>query len=127
MDGDFLAFTRIVDNSVGVFWITRNFTAQSIGYHAHDGADLFTLDFTQPFTRAGAPHGSPAYLLRGSNLVIGYNTSNAINEKEIDGDIQPSTKIYRRFKDSYNSQQDFDRAGNNTVHTHRTWKDRNRI
>lgn len=127
MEGDFLAFTRIVDKAVGVFWITRNFTAQSIPYHSHPGTDQFILDFTQKFSRAGAPHGSPAYLLRGGNLVIGYNTSNAINEKEIDGDIQPSTKIYRRFKDDYNTLQDFNRGGTNTVRTHRTWKDRNRV
>lgn len=115
---DFLVFTRIGHDKYAAFWATSNFGLETNPYIKHDVDDPLTLTITGRASRGMAPHGSPFYLLRGSGS-LSYNTSNAINEKAINENFDPSSFILSRYNDDLNNLT-VTRAGVNLV-TKRTW------
>lgn len=64
VDGDYLAFTRIADNCIGVFWVTSNLTLNTPGYFPHDVDDPLTVSFSAPINRGDAALGHPFYFTR---------------------------------------------------------------
>lgn len=114
-EGDFLAFTRIADYAIGVFWITTNFNLETPPYWTREPADALKVNISGKITRGMAPMGSPFYQLRSANANIVYNQSNAINEKEIDGNLTPSTTLGVTYEDSLNTNFPVDRSGRNLI------------
>lgn len=119
--GDFLVFTRITEEVYGVYWATRNFDLETTPYLRHEETDVLSMRITGPVHRGMAPHGSPYYVLRSANFSVGYNTSNAIDEKAVNEDIDPSTTINVMYSDNHNAPFQMDRSGR-TLITNRAWK-----
>ena len=118
-DDDFLAFTRIEDYGVGVFWITKNFQLETPAYWSREGVDPLQIKISGKMTRGMAPLGSPYYQLRAADVNIGYARSNTLNEKEIDGDLTSSTTLEVSYEDTLNPRFSADRSGR-TLITSRT-------
>lgn len=97
VDGDYLVFTRIGGNGIGVFWCTTNCSVQSPAYFPHQVNDPLTLTATGPVTRGMAPLGSPYYLLRDADANLG----------------PPITVTYQ---DTLNAQFSRDRSGRSMAH-----------
>ena len=108
---DYLAFTVIGDNCVGVFWITSNFTAETPAYWGHDEADSFNVAFNAPITRGGAPLGSPFYMTRAAGMSVSYNNVRAINTQAINEQIDDVAMPSVTYSDTLNAPFTVDRSG----------------
>jgi hypothetical protein len=112
---DFLAFTRIFEKAIGVFWITKNFQVETPAYWEREVSDPINIKITGKMTRGACPMGSPFYQTRGSGVNIGYNQSNDINSKAINENSDPSSTISVSYEDSLNPSFVVDRSGKTLV------------
>jgi len=115
MEEDFLAFTRIFENAIGVFWITKNFNCETPPYWARDPADSLNIRISGKITRGMAPLGSPFYQVRCAGANITYNPSNAINEEQINDNQDTTASIAVYYGDSLNPSFPVDRSGRDLV------------
>lgn len=116
---DFFAFTRITDYAIGVFWITQNFQVETPPYFAREQADALKIRMSGKMTRGMAPMGAPYYQIRDGGANIVYNQSNAINEKEVNSNIDTTTAVQVSYEDTLNPSFFVTRGGANLI-TERT-------
>ncbi len=111
---DFLAFTRIVDGRIGVFWITKNQTVETPPYWPREVPDSLSITVTAKLNRNLAVMGSPLYQLRSGNVNITYIGEDLINQVTINEESQTSTSmdILNSYSDAQNTTSfPVDRSG----------------
>jgi hypothetical protein len=109
IEGDYMAFTRIADNCLGVFWVTTNFSAQTPPYWEHDNPDVLNVQFTAPISRGAAPLGSPFYMTRGSG--VSYNTVAPITDDLVNPNFDESSEVSVTYSDDLNAPFAVNRGG----------------
>lgn len=112
---DYLLGVRILEDTVGIYWVTSNQTVDAPQYFPVEEMDKAVITYDMPLTRGHCAIGTPFYTLRGggdlgyNNVVSDINAS-AINDGS--GDVTvPSS-----YTDKYNSNVTIDRSG--TIITH---------
>lgn len=82
--GDYIIAVRIMDDLIGLYYITNNNTLFAPAYDTIKDIDSMVMTMSAPISRGMGPSASPYYLLRGRGI-LNYNntygnTSSALNE-----------------------------------------------
>jgi len=103
MDGDYLMFIRIYENTVGVYWVTSNQTLFVPPCFVMDTTDTLTLSIDQAPLSRGLGLYSPFYFLRGDGVQFLPGQSQSINGYSINGDLGDTGLIPTTYySDVYN-------------------------
>lgn len=117
LDTDYLLGIRITDNTVGVYWVTRNTLAETPPYFVITEIDPLKVTYDMPLTRYGGLNGTPYYLLRGRGVLDYNNVNTAINTWAINGEMSNSPTLDQTYVDKYNPvRSTIDRSGHRLVH-----------
>jgi hypothetical protein len=112
---DYLMGVRILEDTVGIYWVTENASIESPQYFPVEEMDRAVISYDMPLTRGHQAIGTPHYTLRGADLNYTGDSSidgTAINEESgYNNSITPNT-----YSDKYNSSVTITRGG--TVITH---------
>jgi hypothetical protein len=113
---DYLMGVRILEDTVGIYWVTGNQSIDAPQYFPVDEMDRAVITYDMPLTRGHQAIGTPQYTLRGADLVYPNDGSEidgaAINEESgYNNSVSPNT-----YSDKYNSSVTITRGG--TVITH---------
>jgi hypothetical protein len=116
---DYLLGVRIIENSVGIYWVTSNQTVNAPPYFPVAAMDQATITYNMPITRNHSGTGTPFYNLRGRGT-INYNSTgrgtgidgHAINDDSDDD----TTTLDTTYSDAYNTNVTIDRSGVYLVH-----------
>lgn len=67
---DYLVVTRIMDQTYGVFWVTKNFTYQTDEvFWGHKSDDVLSVEIDGPLSRGMFSFGGAMYTIRGAETV----------------------------------------------------------
>jgi len=107
---DYLMGVRILEDTVGIYWVTENASIESPQYFPVEEMDRAVISYDMPLTRGHQAIGTPHYTLRGSDLNYTGDSSidgTAINEESgYNNSITPNT-----YSDKYNSSVTITRGG----------------
>ena len=99
---DYLMGVRIMEDTVGIYWVTSNQTVDAPQYFPVAEMDTAVITYSMPITRGHSGIGTPFYTTRGGEL--NYSGDSSIDGFAIDdssgynNDITPNT-----YTDKYNT------------------------
>lgn len=110
-DGDFLWFVRIMDNTIGVFWMTSNLAVSAPNTRPVLTGDETTIGMRNIPLRRGDGMYSPYYNVRGGGT-NSVGNSLAIDSQPINSSIDSGSKISVYYVDDTNpTPVPIDRSG----------------
>lgn len=116
--GDYIMGVRILEDTVGIYWITSNQTAALPSYFPVEEIDTATFTYAMPITRGHQAIGVPYYNLRGAGVLNYTNVNGEINGSAIDEALNsPTLDRSGYYADKYNTTvTTMDRSGVKLVH-----------
>ena len=112
---DYLLGVRIVEDTVGIYWVTSNQTATAPQYFPVAEMDSAHITYAMPLTRNHQGICTPFYTLRGLGDLDYTNITSDINARAIDSSAG-TQGIPSVYSDKYNTNVTIGRGG--TVITH---------
>lgn len=116
--GDYIMGIRILEDTVGIYWVTSNQMVAAPSYFPVEEIDTATFTYNMPLTRGHQAIGVPFYNLRGIGTLNYNNVNPAINGAAInDGSGYASPTLDgTAYSDNYNSNVVINRSGVLLVH-----------
>ena len=112
VDGDYLLFISIMDQGIGVYWVTSNQTVKAPMYYPVTNADPITLTMNAaPIMRGLGIHGAPYYVLRGAGSVMNFGAGVAVDAMAINASEQAVNTNSITYSDTYNAPTIMTRGG----------------
>lgn len=114
---DYIMGVRIIEDVVGIYWVTANQNTKAPYYFPVGQADSATITYSMPITRGHQGIGTPFYTLRGADpldysQVAAEIDAAAVNDQTgYNNAIAPST-----YTDKYNPTLTVNRGGTVIVH-----------
>jgi hypothetical protein len=116
--GDYIMGVRILENTVGIYWVTSNQTIDAPQYFPVAQIDAADITYSMPITRGHQGICTPFYTLRGRDAVLA-NTGD-VDGVQIDGNAinlgRGSISFPDTYSDSYNSTTTIGRDGSVITH-----------
>lgn len=112
---DYLLGVRIIENSVGIYWVTANQTVGAPSYFPVEEMDTAMITYNMPITRNHSATGTPFYNLRGRGTINYNSTSGAVDSFAVNDDTGTPT-VDTTYSDKYNTNVTIDRSGVYLVH-----------
>lgn len=114
---DYIMGVRIIEDVVGIYWVTTNQRVDSPQYFPVGQADSAVIQYSMPITRGHQGICTPFYTLRGGDPLDYSQVAAAIDEAAIDdasgynNAVTPFT-----YTDKYNPLTAIHRAGSGIIH-----------
>jgi hypothetical protein len=103
LSGDYLYVVKIVNDVVGVYWITSNLEIEVPPFFSIPEEDALEITIPAPLNRGMLSSGSPVYALRGRGMTV-FDSSGAINEASINSTSGPEAQVVSNsYLDSKNT------------------------
>lgn len=112
---DYLLGVRILEDTVGIYWVTSNQTVAAPQYFPVAEMDSAVITYAMPLTRGHCGIGTPFYTLRGGGDLNYNNDVSDINAAAINESTGTPT-VPSTYTDKYNTNVTITRNG--TVITH---------
>jgi hypothetical protein len=117
VSGDYILFIRIMDDIVGVYWVTSNATIDAPYVRISNQTDQLGLEFDTAVSRRYTTY-STWYLLRGAGgaITAGTGSVDGIDTVGINS-AEPGATLYVTYTDDYNTPAvTMDRSGKILTH-----------
>lgn len=112
VSGDYLLFIRIMDQGIGVYWVTSNQTVNAPPYFPITNADPVHLEMNAaPIMHGLGPLGSPYYLLRGASNSLAFTKRMSVNSFCINSRMSTSYTLPITYQDTFNPLTTINRNG----------------
>jgi hypothetical protein len=113
IEGDYLLFIRIQENTLGVYWVTTNDNPSITPpiYFMLKQTDMMKFSTTAALYRGLGSTSSPYYTLRGDSYSMSYNNSREINKIAIDTTENLLSLVQTNYTDLLNTNVLVNRNG----------------